>query len=602
MKDVLDTKEILTVVLSRNYSTGLSVIRSLGTKGYSVDLVASAPREGASEFISRSRFVRDYHEAVSKKVKEDDDPELLNILRAYKGQQETKPVLIPADDYTASIMDFNREELEDVFLMPGIIGGAPGSLVHMMDKSVQGALARKVGIKTPLEWPVSLRDEIVIPEDVVYPCFVKPLGSIGGYKQEMARCEDRDQLMAHLQVMKESFPHRSVLVQEFVNIDKEYDIEGVCLGDDVILSGVIYKEYVAQYDRGVPLYGDMQKLDILGDFIDKVKAFLKEFNYFGMFDLGINKVGDEFWFNELNLRSGGTNYVYFESGCNLSELFVKAALGMEISEDEKKIKEFGKKYIYEKVAWDDHFHGHLKKKELRGLIESADIHIMVNEYDPAPGEAFNETVHEEERKLRRKKLRDSCVAAAMEGAGWDKETARENIRDTRQRLGIGYKEYEEFKLWRYSPETQEEEYHKAVKRKERREKQKEQCIENAIAGTGWDRETALNNIRAARKLLDIGYKEYDEYKLWKYPTDELEEEYPKAVAKKEKIERQKEECIAHAMDLMGWDRDQARQQINEARKRLGVTYNVYRKNNFCLMTPEEQDREFEKIKLRKADK
>ena len=39
----------LVVVLSRNYSTGISVIRSLGAAGYTVDLVASAFREGRSQ-------------------------------------------------------------------------------------------------------------------------------------------------------------------------------------------------------------------------------------------------------------------------------------------------------------------------------------------------------------------------------------------------------------------------------------------------------------------------------------------------------------------------------------------------------------------------
>ena len=45
----------LVVVLSRNYSTGLSVIRSLGEAGYTVDLIASALKEGRSLAISKSK-------------------------------------------------------------------------------------------------------------------------------------------------------------------------------------------------------------------------------------------------------------------------------------------------------------------------------------------------------------------------------------------------------------------------------------------------------------------------------------------------------------------------------------------------------------------
>ena len=68
----MDKNEKLVVVLSRNYSTGLSVIRSLGTAGYTVDLVASAPREGASSFIAQSKFVRNAYESVAKKVKQEE--------------------------------------------------------------------------------------------------------------------------------------------------------------------------------------------------------------------------------------------------------------------------------------------------------------------------------------------------------------------------------------------------------------------------------------------------------------------------------------------------------------------------------------------------
>ena len=59
----------LVVVLSRNYSTGLSVVRSLGSAGYKVDLVASAFRAGRSIIASSSKYVRNSVEVVSKKVK-----------------------------------------------------------------------------------------------------------------------------------------------------------------------------------------------------------------------------------------------------------------------------------------------------------------------------------------------------------------------------------------------------------------------------------------------------------------------------------------------------------------------------------------------------
>ena len=47
----MDTNKQLIVVLARNYSTGLSVVRSLGDAGYTVDLVASSYKKGNANII-----------------------------------------------------------------------------------------------------------------------------------------------------------------------------------------------------------------------------------------------------------------------------------------------------------------------------------------------------------------------------------------------------------------------------------------------------------------------------------------------------------------------------------------------------------------------
>ena len=60
----MNRKKPLVVVLSRNYSTGLSVIRSLGSVGYTVDLIASANKEGRSNWIASSKYVNRFVEII----------------------------------------------------------------------------------------------------------------------------------------------------------------------------------------------------------------------------------------------------------------------------------------------------------------------------------------------------------------------------------------------------------------------------------------------------------------------------------------------------------------------------------------------------------
>lgn len=381
----------LVVVLSRNFSTGLSVIRSLGAAGYEVDLVASAFKPGNSAIAACSKYVRRSVEIVTKDIKsgfEDSGAPIIEELLKYEGQNEYKPVLFPTDDYTTSVMDQYRSQLEDIFIMPTIVGGGDGCLTERMDKTVQGKMAKAAGLLTPKEWIISLAHGVQIPEDMVYPCFCKPIESVTGYKREMKKCDNEDALYRHLSKLRRRFSERSILVQEYLDIDNEIDLSGVCLDDEVIIPAIIKKLNVAKYEKGVTLAGRLFPTEDLGDIKDAVYKMLRQFRYVGMFDMELNIVGDKIYFNEVNLRSGGPNYAYFMSGVNLPALYVKEAMGQRHSPDEEKAKELGKSFIYEKVAWEDYIHGYMSKQKLQERLDGADIRLLCNDDDPAPGKLF----------------------------------------------------------------------------------------------------------------------------------------------------------------------------------------------------------------------
>lgn len=394
----------LVVVLSRNYSTGLSVIRSLGAAGYRVDLVASAFKAGNSKIAASSKYVDNTVEIVSRKVKDGDDEELLNALLAYKGKCSQKPVLFPTDDYTASVMDICRDQLDEIFIMPHIVGAGAGSLTEHMNKIVQGNMAKKAGIPTPKEWIIPLNEgRINLPENIVYPCFVKPIESITGYKHEMAICNNNKELYFHLKKLKKRFDNRSILVQEYLDIESEIDFSGVCLDDEIIIPAIIKKTNVAQYEKGVTLSGKVVPFEELdAELRESIINMLKDFHYHGMFDFELSVVGDKLYFNEVNLRSGGPNFSYFMSGVNLPALYVKEALGERHTPEEEKVKEYNKTFIYEKIAWEDHIKGFMSRRELKKCIDDADITLLCNDDDPVPGEIFTKQIKKDQlmSKLR----------------------------------------------------------------------------------------------------------------------------------------------------------------------------------------------------------
>ena len=375
----------LVIVLSRNYSTGLGVIRSLGAAGYKVDLVASTKKKGSSVIASCSKYVHISVEVLSPKIQGDSGEGLLRVLEGYRKDCREKMVLFPADDFTASIVAAHQDTLREHFYMPEV---RSMSFAEAMDKTVQGMLARETGLRTPDEWVIDLRGDIVIPDGIRYPCFVKPLQSVSGQKTEMKKCYDAVQLQKHLAQMQAFFRDRSVLVQEFLHIDKEYDLSGVCLDQEIIIPAVIEKTHIAQHERGVTMAGKMQPVDVLGEAKEKVFAMLRKLRYVGMFDMEFNLCGDKIYFNEINLRSGGPNFAYYLNGVNLPAIFVKELTGEGHTPDEEKMVTFGKQFVYEKVAWEDYIHGYMTRSELRQCIAAADHTLLANEDDPEPGRYF----------------------------------------------------------------------------------------------------------------------------------------------------------------------------------------------------------------------
>lgn len=394
----------LVIVLSRNYSTGLGLIRSLGAAGYPVDLIASTKKKGSSIIASCSKYIRNSVEVLTPKIQGDSGSGLIEVLMEYTKKYKEKMVLFPADDFTASVIASNHTVLKDHFLLPGVKEGAAFSLLESMDKNIQGEIARKVGMLTPFEWAIPLSGDIVIPQGVTYPCFVKPLQSISGSKMEMAVCNGREELEKHLLGMKAFYRDRSALVQEYLNIDKEYDLSGVCFDQEVIIPAIIEKTRIAKYELGVTMSGKIIPLDMLGELKTKITELLREFHYTGMFDMELHLCGDKIYFNEVNFRSGGPNFAYFLNGVNLPDILVKGITGKKHNPEDEKIETFGKTFVYEKVAWEDYIYSYMTKQELKQCIEEADFTLLANCHDPKPGKIFYKRIRLSALKKRIKMI------------------------------------------------------------------------------------------------------------------------------------------------------------------------------------------------------
>ena len=401
-KAAVNKKNTIVVVLARNFGTGISVVRSLGAAGYTVDLVSNASNPDKTGISGSSKYIRNYIEVVAKKTNRYGDVKFMDVLLSYKAAEGNKPVLFPTDDYTVSVIDRNRHLLEDTFIMPTAGDGHENCIVYLMDKTVKSRLAKAAGLNVPKEWVLTLSGDCRIPNDMVYPCFCKPTESIMGYKRELVKCDDEKALKAHFEFLRGRLPNRKVLIQEFLNIEQEIDLSGVCTGDKVIIPAVIRKTAVSRHETGVTLSGVVEPVEYAGDTLEKVKAMLMDTKYVGMFDLELNIANGKIYFNELNLRSGGPNYAYFASGINLPDLFVKTVTGQYHTPEEECVKETGKTFVYEKVAWEDYIFGYINRRQLKKCIKGNEVKLLNIADDPEPGRIYAETVQKTARKRRLK--------------------------------------------------------------------------------------------------------------------------------------------------------------------------------------------------------
>lgn len=457
----MDTNKYSILVLSRNYSNGLSVARSLGSVGFVVDMIASSHKEGASDIAACSKYIRNYSEVVSKKMGNEGELELIEEILKHVNSDNTV-ILIPTDDYTTTVVDNNRDKLEEHFLMPHIKNQHNGDLVKLMDKTVQAELAGALGLNVAASWKFDLWQEVIVPDDVIYPCFVKPIRSTEGYKTEMSVCSSKDELEGKLIEMKDAYENRTILVQEFLNIDYEIASAGVCLDEHIVLPGLIKKTSKGKHVTGVTLTGQLCSNDLIDKKVyTQAIELLRKFHYTGMFGMEFAVCGDKVYFNEVNLRSAGEAFAYLCCGVNLAEIYVKGLLNETIEQEEEVLKETDRSFIYDKVAWEDYVYDNITKEELDSYINSVDFSILINEDDPEPGNLFlKENLEKRERREKNKALREECIQAIVDACGVSRDEAIIQLDDARERLGIKYKHYLRTQMWEIPVEDQAAKYEK----------------------------------------------------------------------------------------------------------------------------------------------
>lgn len=373
------------VVIGHGYTSRLAIIRSVGMAGYDVDVVVinyGANKTKDKPIDCHSKYVNRVFYSPSG-----DEEALVNLLiNSYKDHSH-KPILVPESDFAVKAIDSHLYRLQDLFLLPNI-EMREGAVVEWMDKQRQKEQARAVGLTVADCKRITISGgNYVIPDDIKYPCFPKP---VDGGKKGLGRCDNKEELNKALCRMA-AIRDMDVMIEDFLDIDKEYALVGFSSGKEVVIPAILHNEQMAHGGHfGVAKQGTVLPVTGYESLIDKFKQLILSIGFVGLFDIDFLECQGKFYFDEINLRFGGSGYAVTKAGVNLPALMADCFSGKRC-EMMKEVSE-SRSFANERTCLDDWFYGYTSFKEFGSTLEQADISFVKDNEDVAPHHAFKRFV------------------------------------------------------------------------------------------------------------------------------------------------------------------------------------------------------------------
>lgn len=374
------------VVMGRNYTSLLGMARAAGVAGCEVYLVktvkkipgAFSPRKLSSE--TKSKYVKKTFYSVEPKREE-----LVKLLLNQFSKKKEKVVLLPVDDYTASTIDMYRQKLEPYFLFPYV---KDGSIVQLMDKNTQKSMAKQAGLRVAEGWIAEVKGgKYHLPEGVTYPCFTKPQISFLGNKAFMKCCKSEEELRALLDDIAQQ-RDCPILIEQFIEIEKEYGVVGFSNGTEVVMPALIDKIVIGNgKHKGVTVVGKLIPMERHSELKARLQTLVRRTQFVGVFDIDLYENRGEIYFNELNLRMGAFGYSVMCAGINLPKMLIDTLQGgIPVKLDVTITDEI--KCLSDKVNLEDFSDGYIDWKEYQKRIQTADFRFLPNTDDPKPYRYF----------------------------------------------------------------------------------------------------------------------------------------------------------------------------------------------------------------------
>lgn len=272
------------IVFGNDHTNSVGVIQSLGKAGYrSIGLVYGFK----NDFVKNSRYVDC---VITAKCAQKCIDKLINTDLGYL----EKIPIIATCDMAALSLERNTDRLKDRFLFEHANNY---SLEYLAKKENQVRMAIEAGFNVPKSW--NLSDTKQIPNDVTYPCLIKPLVSCEGAKSDIRVCKTQTDLELNLNSLGCT---KNVLLQQYIERDYEISILGCglstgnCLIPAIENKLTLYPKYV-----GLECLANLQPLED-GPIKRSIEKLVSSAGYVGLFSVEMMhcKKDNKFYFRFVN--------------------------------------------------------------------------------------------------------------------------------------------------------------------------------------------------------------------------------------------------------------------------------------------------------------
>ena len=216
-----------------------------------------------------------------------------------------------------------------------IIGTTPDSIDVAEDRERFQALVRKLGLKQPANATARTEDQAVqLAREVGFPLVVRPSYVLGGRAMEIVFNEEdlRTYTSNAVQVSNDS----PVLLDRFLDVAIEVDVDAVCDGEDVLIGGIM--EHVEQAgvhsgDSGCSLPPVSLTREMQADLREETRKLARALNVIGLMNIQFAIQAGVIYVLEVNPRASRTvPFVSKATGLPLAKIAARVMTGRKLKQ------------------------------------------------------------------------------------------------------------------------------------------------------------------------------------------------------------------------------------------------------------------------------